>query len=938
MLSPVKVIEIEVSQPIVSLNDLEGYLAVQGLVRWQKVPLGWVRVPVWNGRCEAARLRQAILKQHRETLLQQVLVQGMRAGKLGCPMATLLRLPAPVVELGLSVTVAVCTRDRPNDLARCLEALLQLPKPPLEILVIDNAPSHAATQQFVTALQPQHAHLRYVQEPRPGLDWARNRAILEANGEILAFTDDDATVDSNWVQSLAQVFDQNPAVMAVTGLVIPAELETDAQVLFEQNGGFGKGFQPQWRHFPAGQRLHWSHLGTGNLGTGANMAFRRTVFQQIGGFDPALDVGTATQGAGDLEMFFRVLKAGYLLVYEPRAIVRHYHRREYGQLRTQLANNGSVYAAFIRSAIAYPETALGFLRLGLSWLGWGHVWPLLTSLFYPAQFPRDLRLAQLGGCLRGLTTYFQAKQQAAKITAQFGGLPLPEAQLVKPTPISPSAAIAVRTVELTQLAPLTDVVGYGQTRVFVTWNGVLLGQVDLLNHYQSISVMRLSQEIGQQLTTKLLELEGCQLDQIGDSQEGWTMARAVAALDQFLRSPQQEQTGLPLELEPATQLPPSVSVSIIVATYNRPDDLHNCLRGLVAQQSSRPLEIIVVDNHPTNHLAESKTASIVASFSTAGCPTVRLVSEARQGVAYARNAGIAASRGEIIVTVDDDVTLPPTWLEKLLAPFARADVMAVTGNVLPLELETYPQQLFEEYGNGGLGRGFTSFEVDRSWFERSWLYAVPTWELGGTANSAYRAPLFGNPAIGLMDEALGPGMPSGVGEDIYLFYKILKAGGTIRYEATAYVWHKHRRDLPALKRQLYNYSKGFVSYHLTTLLRDRDYRAWVTLLIFLPLYHLKQILGWVQGNRFYPLSLIFLEVRGNLAGAGALWQSRRKVRQQGHSPPYCPVSISADHPPDFGQREGSQFSMAPGATVHGATAHGATAHGATAHSSTDATP
>jgi GT2 family glycosyltransferase len=314
-----------------------------------------------------------------------------------------------------------------------------------------------------------------------------------------------------------------------------------------------------------------------------------------------------------------------------------------------------------------------------------------------------------------------------------------------------------------------------------------------------------------------------------------------------------------------------------VATYDRPDDLRQCLQGLLAQISTRSVEIIVIDNHP----ASGKTPPVVAAF-----PGVRLVSEARQGVAYARNAGVAASRGEIVVTVDDDVTAPPDWLERLLCPFVRSDVLAVTGNVLPLDLATRAQQIFEIYG--GLGRGYYRFEVDRDWFEQSWKRAVSTWLLGGTANSAYRARIFADPAIGLMDEALGPGMPSGVGEDIYLFYKVLKAGGTIHYEPTAYVWHRHRREFPALRRQLYNYSKGFVSYHLTTLFNDRDYRALHALFVVLPVHRLKQIWRWCRGDRTYPASLIAAEIRGNLMGAWSLWRSHRIVRRQGRSAPYDP--------------------------------------------------
>ena len=70
------------------------------------------------------------------------------------------------------------------------------------------------------------------------------------------------------------------------------------------------------------------YIGSGAYGTGANMAFRRSLFHQIGFFDPALDVGTVTNGGGDLDMFYRVIQEGHTLVYEPRAIVRHRHRRD----------------------------------------------------------------------------------------------------------------------------------------------------------------------------------------------------------------------------------------------------------------------------------------------------------------------------------------------------------------------------------------------------------------------------------------------------------------------------------------------------------------------------------------------------------------------------------------------------------------------------------
>ena len=314
-----------------------------------------------------------------------------------------------------------------------------------------------------------------------------------------------------------------------------------------------------------------------------------------------------------------------------------------------------------------------------------------------------------------------------------------------------------------------------------------------------------------------------------------------------------------------------LTISVVVATLDRPDDLRACLGSLITQTSPRTVEIIVVDNNPGSGL----TPPVVTAF-----PGVALVEEPRRGLAYARNKGVIASRGDVIVATDDDVTMPPAWLETLVGPFAHPDVMIVTGNVLPLELETPAQRLFELYG--GLGRGSDRRVVDKEWFNHC-MTAVPTWTLGATANAAFRSSIFRHPQIGLMDEALGPGMPSGVGEDTYLFYRVLKAGYTVVYEPAAWVWHKHRRDLPALRRQIFNYSKGHVAYHLTTLLRDRDWRAVINLTLLLPGTHVRRAISRLFGRSAYPLSLILLEVAGNVVGPWALWQSRRRVRREGRS-------------------------------------------------------
>ena len=112
---------------------------------------------------------------------------------------------------------------------------------------------------------------------------------------------------------MARAFQEEPDLGALTGLVLPLEIETPAQELFERLGGFGRGFVRRWETEGTSSgrpRTGGTILGAGEFGTGANMAFRRAVFDRIGGFDPALGVGTPARGGGDLEMFHRVLAGG----------------------------------------------------------------------------------------------------------------------------------------------------------------------------------------------------------------------------------------------------------------------------------------------------------------------------------------------------------------------------------------------------------------------------------------------------------------------------------------------------------------------------------------------------------------------------------------------------------------------------------------------------
>ena len=288
------------------------------------------------------------------------------------------------------ITVIVCTRDRPISLYRCLESLKLLRYPRFEVIVVDNASRGGETQELASL-----AGFRYEREDRVGLDSARNRGFRAAQFEIVAYTDDDVRTDPDWLVGVARGF-RDPTIACVTGLIFPLELITPAQILFEQYGGMGKGYRP--KIFDPTAMSCISQIASHRVGVGANMSFRRGVLDRLGGFDPHLDVGTPSNGAGDLDMFQRVLVAGFKVRYEPTALVWHQHRRSKGALYQQICNNGRSFGCYIlklREHRTVPVSTLARFVLR-DWIG---EW-LLGSLF-KRKAGRNFALigVEMWGCL-----------------------------------------------------------------------------------------------------------------------------------------------------------------------------------------------------------------------------------------------------------------------------------------------------------------------------------------------------------------------------------------------------------------------------------------------------------------------------------------------------------------------------------------------------------
>ena len=331
---------------------------------------------------------------------------------------------APVRGQGQpTLTAVICTRDRPQLLARALRSLLEQRQQPLEILVVDNAPSSDQTQQTIAREFPS---IRYVREPVPGLDFARNRAMREAQGDILAYLDDDAVADPDWIAATEQAFAANPRLGACMGKVDALTLDNPGARLFEANGGFARGttrilLPPGAGPDPAGisrPLIAWCI----SVGSGVSMALRKDLLLRLGGFDNALDLGAALPGGGDHDMLWRLLESGAEVVYEPRVQARHEHRPEREAAERQiLEHNRALIATLTKLVVASKWRWKGSI---LAFLLWRLAKPLkrvLWSLAGRDPLPTPLLWRLVGFTWRGLVAYPAARRLAAERTARYGG-------------------------------------------------------------------------------------------------------------------------------------------------------------------------------------------------------------------------------------------------------------------------------------------------------------------------------------------------------------------------------------------------------------------------------------------------------------------------------------------------------------------------------------
>lgn len=313
-------------------------------------------------------------------------------------------LPA-VVPPRVPVSVVICTRNRPELLRRCLRMLRTLRCLPAEIVVVDNAPTDNSTQEVAQ----EFAEVVYVREPRAGLDVARNTGVRTAQGPVVTFVDDDVVVHPLLLYFVWESF-REPTTAAITGLVLTLGLQTEAQLIFEQFWSFNRGYVDKV-YAPAYVRAAGRQAPpVWEIGAGANMAFRKAIFDEVGYFDERLDVGAAGC-SGDSEMWYRILLHGHSIHYNPRAVVYHEHRQDISGLKRQLFYymRGHAAAALIQQA---QQPQAGY-KQHLYWK-----MPALYAYLIRAGFPffrfRSRTLwAELKGLASGVAFYYRNRDQPA---------------------------------------------------------------------------------------------------------------------------------------------------------------------------------------------------------------------------------------------------------------------------------------------------------------------------------------------------------------------------------------------------------------------------------------------------------------------------------------------------------------------------------------------
>jgi GT2 family glycosyltransferase len=424
-LGPIRLVDVELGAPLAGLVQKDGipgagaaHDRIRILVRLHGHPLGTVSLDFPAEGLSAPTWAQAVWAELAGAIGDHLVDDGASrptgltasglqpTGALPCSWQSALGATACPRA---SIVVTTCG-GADSGLSATLDGALAQTYPCVEVVVVDNRPATSGVRTALAGAMAADERLRYAAEPRQGLSYARNRGAAVARGAIIAFTDDDVEIDRDWLGWLVAGF-VDPAVGCVTGLILPAELETPAQLLLEEFGGYSKGFQRRiWDatdHRLANPLYPYT---VGVFGSGANAAFRRAALDDIGGFDEALGAGTPARGGEDLDIYVTCIQRGYRILYEPSAIIRHAHLRELAGVHQKVRDYGVGLGAMLTKHLVRDWSSFAAI---LSRLPSG-TWHLLSqgspkNAARSTSYPSSLVRAELSGVLYGPLAYLRSR-------------------------------------------------------------------------------------------------------------------------------------------------------------------------------------------------------------------------------------------------------------------------------------------------------------------------------------------------------------------------------------------------------------------------------------------------------------------------------------------------------------------------------------------------
>ncbi len=669
-----------------------------------------------------------------------------------------------------TVSVVICcyTTERWDDLSAAIASVHAQTQPADELIVaVDHAP------ELLERVRDAFPYAKIVENAETkGLSGARNSGIAAARGDIVAFLDDDAIAMADWLERLCEPYHQ-PSVVAVGGRVVPRWDE----------------HRPSW--FPP--EFDWvvgcTYAGHPDVGPvrnviGANMSFRRAIFEELGGFDDRVGrVEALPAGCEETELCIRVRqrRPGSVIWYAPDAIVFHRVRAEratfaYFSARCRAEGASKTRVARLVGAHDGLSSERSYTSRTLPEAAWRDAKVAITDRSRSA-------LARVGTRVAGVAL---AGAGFARARVSLARTDRAEAHSDDAAEFEPALVTQVDMAMPGGIAGGTSITGEPYTRaiVLVRDAGRPRGIVEMPIPPEGLDATVLEQRLRDAVEQHDLAPVS------GDN------ARALFSMSTMF-------SGLP-------------PVTVVVATRDRPETLRRCVDSILASEYP-DFDVLVVDNAP----GSIATQRVVADTYGPGS-RVRYVREATPGLACAHNRALPEITSPIVAFTDDDVIVDRDWLANLVAGFGTApDVGCVTGMIFPMEIETHAQDLVERSVGFNKGLERRLYRLGGAG-ETDPLFPYAAGKFGSGANMAFRTDVLRS--LGGFDPALGTGTRAKGGDDLAAFFDVVAAGHALVYEPAAIVFHAHRRAEEALARQAFGYGAGLTAY-LTRALATRPTRA-----------------------------------------------------------------------------------------------------------------